>query len=485
MHFKIIFKILGSLLLLLAGMMTVCSVVSLLYGEKDFFAFLASALIAVVVALWFFFFGKGASNKYSRRDGYLTLTFSWLLFALTGSLPYIISGGVTNFTDAFFESMSGFSTTGATILDNIESQPHALLLWRSLSQWLGGLGIVFFTVAVLPLFGFSGVQLFAAEATGVNRRKAHPRVAVSARWILFVYLTLTVLCAIALKLCGMGFFDSFCHALTTTATGGFSTRQASIEAFGSPTIEWVVTLFMFVSGINYTLLFLFVLKGRFRSLYANTEFRWYFFLVLGFAAFITVGLMLTTSQPFGTSLRQALFQVVSLQTTTGYTSTNYMAWAPTLWMVLSFVMYFGAMGGSSSGAMKSSRVAIFVGSIHCEFRRILHPNAVIPLRMDREVISPTTRTTVLTFCSLYVLLIFFAWFVFTLLGMPFLEAYGMAVSSVGNIGPSIGALGPAFTWSAVPVAAKWFSSLLMLVGRLELFSVLLMASPSFWKDSSF
>ena len=496
MHLKIIFRILGALLLLLASVMLACSVVSICYGEHDFFAFVASALIVVLVALWLLYFGQGAKNKYSRRDGYITITASWLTFALVGSLPYLLSGSVEgSFTNAFFESMSGFSTTGATILRDIESQPHALLLWRSFSQWLGGLGIVFFTVAVLPIFGFSGVQLFAAEATGATREKAHPRVAVSARWILAVYVTLTALCALCLSLCGMGGFESICHALTTIATGGFSTRQMSIEAFHSPTIEYVITLFMFVAGINYTLLYLFVLKGKIRKLFQNTEFRFYLGIVLGFTLYVTIGLLITgdPSLPAGaslgtrieTSFRHAVFQVIALQTTTGYTTTDYMLWAPFLWMVMAFIMYFGACGGSSSGAMKCSRIAIFVKSIHGEFLHILHPNAVLPVRIDKQVIAPGTRMTVLTFVCLYILLVFASWLIFMMMGIGFTDAYGMAVGSIGNIGPALGSVGPSFTWYEVPAAAKWFSAALMLIGRLELFSVLLMFSPEFWKGNAY
>lgn len=496
MHLKTIFRILGSLLLLLAAVMLGCSVVSIIYGEHDFFAFVASALIVTLAGLWLQYFGKGAHNKYSRRDGYVTIAASWIAFALVGSLPYLLSGSVDgSFTNAFFESMSGFSTTGATILQDIESQPHALLLWRSFSQWLGGLGIVFFTVAVLPMFGFSGVQLFAAEATGATKQKAHPRVAVSARWILAVYVTLTVLCSMALAACGMGGFESVCHGLTTIATGGFSTRQMSIESFHSPTIEYVITFFMFVAGINYTLLYLFVLKGKIRKLFSNTEFRCYLGLVLCFTLIVTIGLLITgdPSVPEGagwmtkaeTSFRHAIFQVVALQTTTGYTTTDYMLWAPFLWMIMSFVMYFGACGGSSSGAMKCSRLAIFAKSIHGEFLHILHPNAVLPVRIDKQVISPSTRMTVLTFVCLYILLVFVSWLIFMMMGIGFTDAYGMAVGSIGNIGPALGNVGPSFTWFEVPVAAKWFSAALMLVGRLELFSVLLMFSPEFWKTNAY
>ena len=482
-HLNTIFRIIGSLLLLLAGIFYLFGIASPFLVGNDFFSFLASALATTFVGLWCCIIGKGSKGEFSRRDSYITITACWIAFALFGCLPYWLGGHIPNFTDAFFESMSGFTTTGASILDNIESQPHALLLWRSLTQWLGGLGIVFFTVAILPIFGIDKVQLFAAESTGVSRRKVHSRVTVGSRWIFGIYMLLTTACTISLKICGMGWFDAINHGLTTIATSGFSTRQASIGAFDSAQIEYVITLFMFLSGINYTLLFLLFFKGKLRELYLNTEFRVYLFTVLAFTCAITLGLLAQGNIEAEKALRVSLFQVVSLQTTTGFATADYMQWPPYLWMLLSFVMFFGACSGSSTGAMKCGRVAILAKSIRGEFRRILHPNAVIPVRMDGNPIGQDTRATVLTFTCLYFLLIFIGWFIFMIMGLDFVEGYSISVSCVGNIGPALGTLGPAYTWSALPASAKWFSTLLMLIGRLELFTILLMFTSSFWKKN--
>lgn len=482
-HLNTIFRIIGSLLLLLAGIFYLFGIASPFLVGNDFFSFLASALATTFVGLWCCIIGKGSKGEFSRRDSYITITACWIAFALFGCLPYWLGGHIPNFTDAFFESMSGFTTTGASILDNIESQPHALLLWRSLTQWLGGLGIVFFTVAILPIFGIDKVQLFAAESTGVSRRKVHSRVTVGSRWIFGIYMLLTTACTISLKICGMGWFDAINHGLTTIATSGFSTRQASIGAFDSAQIEYVITLFMFLSGINYTLLFLLFFKGKLRELYLNTEFRVYLFTVLAFTCAITLGLLAQGDIEAEKALRVSIFQVVSLQTTTGFATADYMQWPPYLWMLLSFVMFFGACSGSSTGAMKCGRVAILAKSIRGEFRRILHPNAVIPVRMDGNPIGQDTRATVLTFTCLYFLLIFIGWFIFMIMGLDFVEGYSISVSCVGNIGPALGTLGPAYTWSALPASAKWFSTLLMLIGRLELFTILLMFTSSFWKKN--
>ena len=480
-HFRTISRIIGTLLLLLAGIFFLLGIVSPFFEGNDLFSFLVSSFSTALVGLWFLIIGKGSKAEFSRRDSYITITFCWIAFAFFGALPYWLGGHIPNFTDAFFESMSGFTTTGASILDNIDSQPHTLLLWRSLTQWLGGLGIVFFTVAILPIFGIDKVQLFAAESTGVAQRKVHSRITVGSRWIFSIYMLLTTACACSLKLCGMDWFDAINHALTTIATSGFSTRQAGIAAFDSAQIEYVLTLFMFLSGINYTLLFLLLFKGKIRALYRNTEFRVYLFTVLGFSLVIAIGLLAQGDISIEKALRVSFFQVISLQTTTGYATADYTQWPPYLWMLLSFVMFIGACGGSSSGAMKCGRVAILAKSIRGEFRRILHPNAVIPVRMDGNPISSSTQATVLTFASLYFLLIFVGWFAFMVMGLDFVEGYSIALSSVSNIGPALGSLGPVYSWSALPAGAKWLSTLLMLIGRLELFTILLMFTTSFWK----
>ena len=272
---KMICKIMGSLFFIEAGFLILCALLAIYYKETDLTAFLSSAAITAGAGIVFSIFGKNAERKISRRDGYVVVSLAWIFFSLFGMLPFYLSGYIPSITDAFFETMSGFTTTGASILDNIESLPHGLLFWRSMTQWIGGLGIVFFTIAVLPIFGVGGVQLFAAEATGPTHDKVHPRIGVTAKWIWSIYLGLTIAEVFLLLLGGMDVFDSVCHSLTTTATGGYSTKQNSIAAFHSPYIEYVITLFMFLSGINFTLLFLFFLKGKFKRLIDNTEYHRY------------------------------------------------------------------------------------------------------------------------------------------------------------------------------------------------------------------
>ena len=471
----------GFLFFIETGFLILCSLLAVYYQESDVSAFLTSAAITAGAGVITSLLGKNAEKKISRRDGYVVVTFAWVFFSLFGMLPFYISGYIPRMTDAFFETMSGFTTTGASILDNIESLPHGLLFWRSMTQWIGGLGIVFFTIAVLPVFGVGGVQLFAAEATGPTQDKVHPRIGVTAKWIWTIYLGLTITEIFLLLFGGMNLFDSVCHSLTTTATGGYSTKQNSIAAFNSPYIEYVITLFMFLAGINFTLLYLLFLKGNFKRLFNDTEFHWYVGTVTFFTIFTATTLIWTSPMGLEESFRKAIFQIVSLQTTTGFISADYMTWIPVLWTFLCIVMLFGACAGSTSGGMKCIRIAIMNRVAKNEFKHIIHPNAILPVRINRQVISPATKSTVLAFTFLYIAIILIGWIVLMLFGVGFEEAFSVVISSLGNVGPGIGKCGPAYSWSGLPDAAKWTCAVLMLVGRLELFTVLLLFTPGFWK----
>lgn len=478
---KIIFRIIGSLLFIETAMLALAALFPLFYGEDDLWAFLLTIVGTGVSGYVFRFLGRGAEKHASRKDGYIIVSIAWVVFSLFGMMPFYLSGYVPSIANAFFEAMSGFTSTGATILDNIEELPHGLLFWRSLTQWVGGMGIVFFTIAVLPIFGVGGIQLFAAEATGPTHNKLHPRIGVTAKWLWSLYLGMTLVGMVLLMLGGMDWFDGLNHAMTATSTGGFSTKQDSIAFYHSAYIEYVLILLMFLSGINFSLLFFTLLRGRFRKLFEDTEFRWYAGTVLGFSLFCTAVLIAYGSSDWERSFRDALFQVVSVQTTTGYASADYMLWPPVLWLVISFVMYFGACAGSTSGAIKCVRIAILAQIVRNQFKRILHPNAVLPIRISHQVVPTVMQSTLLAFMVVYMLAVFFGWLLVMFTGVDFMESYGIVVSSVGNVGPALGHYGPAYSWNALPDAAKWICSFLMLIGRLELFSVLLLFTSGFWK----
>ena len=480
-NWKMISKIMGFLLFIEAGFLSLCTALSIFYKEPDMAAFILSTLLTIAVGIPLSYAGKDAERKLSRKDGYVVVTFAWIIFSIFGMLPYYISGYIPNLTNAFFETMSGFSTTGASILDDIESLPHALLFWRSMTQWIGGMGIVIFTIAVLPIFGVGGIQLFAAEATGPKIDKISPRIDVTAKWIWGIYIVLTIAETILLMLGGLSLFDSVCHAMSTTATGGFSTKQDSIAAFHSPYVEYIITIFMFLSGINFSLLYLLFLKGSIKRSLGDSEVRWYVKTVLMFTTIITIGLLISSPMGLEEAFRKSSFLVVSLQTTCGYVTDDYMQWAPPLWMLTTIITYCGACAGSTSGGTKCIRAVIVARIAKNEFMHILHPNAVLPVKVNGHSVSSTTKNTVLAFFVVFILLVFLGWFVMMIIGLDFDDAYSVVISSLANVGPGIGMCGPSFSWNALPDAAKWLSIVYMLIGRLELFTVLLLLSPTFWK----
>ena len=479
-HPKVIFRIVG-VLLFFEAMFLLCSVPVAMYYSEPVEAILWSVATMVGIGTILTYICRSAGRDVSRKDGYIIVTLIWIIFSLFGTLPYMLSGCITNFTDAFFETMSGFTTTGASILFDIESLPKSLLFWRSMTHWIGGLGIVFFMVAVFPIFGFGDMHLFAAESVGPMKTKLHPRISVTARWILTVYIGLTVMATVAYFICGMGWFDAICHSMSTVSTGGFSTKQDSILAFNSPLIEYVVTLFMFLGGVSLSLQYLLLFKGRLHELFRDTEFRTYLGIVLGFTAMITVGLLLTSDTGFEESFRASIFQVVSLQTTTGFVTANYVMWMPLLWLLLCALMFFGACSGSTSGAMKCVRVATLFKVMWNEFKRIVHPNAVLPVRMARKIVPTSVQSAILAYTVIYFFVVIVGLVVNMAFGIDFLNSFGLSVASVGNVGPALGNYGPMDSLGLLPAGVKWFCSFQMLVGRLEFFAVLLLLTPIFWK----
>lgn len=479
-HPKAIFRIIGFLLLFEALSLLSCVPVALYYGEPTEYLLLSVSAM-VVSGSFFAYVCRKAGRNVSRKDGYIVVTVIWIIFSLFGSLPYMLSGYIPSFTDAFYETMSGFTTTGSSILSNIESLPNSLLFWRALTHWIGGLGIVFFTVAVFPIFGLGDMHLFAAESVGPMRAKLHPRISVTARWILTVYIGLTVIATVAFYAAGMGWFDAVCHSMSAVSTGGFSTKQASIAAFGSPLIEYVTILFMFVGGVSLSLQYLFIFKGRVKELFRDTEFRTYLMFVLFFTAIISVGLFLTTTMTAEWSFRTALFQVVSIQTTTGFATVDYTLWSPLLWLMLCGLMFVGACSGSTSGAMKCVRVATLFKVMWNEFKRIVHPNAVLPVRMARKIVPTSVQSAILAYTVIYFFMVIVGLVVNMAFGIDFLNSFGLSVASVGNVGPALGNYGPMDSLALLPAGVKWFCSFQMLVGRLEFFAVLLLLTPIFWK----
>ena len=477
---RMICRVLGVLVLIEVLMFVACAGVAWLYGEAEVDAFLWTALAATGCAGVLLAASRGADRRLGKRDGYCIASLTWVLFTALGMLPFLLCGSVETAGEAFFETMSGFTTTGATILDDIDHEPHAILFWRALTHWIGGLGIVLFALAVLPIFGEGSLQLFSGEAVGVTHDKIHSKVNVMARLLWSIYLGLTVACIALLRVGGMGWFDAVCHSMATVATGGFSTRQASIAAWQSPFIEYVVAVFMMLSAVNFSLYFS-MLKGRPGKIWHDEETRWFLGSILMVTGAIACALVWQRGYDVEHAFRSALFQVASLHTSTGFGTDDYMHWPPFTWILLVYAMLAGGCTGSTSGGIKALRLVILAKAIRNHLRRMLHPNAVLPVRVNRQAVSQSVVLTVGIFVICYLLCIFIGWLGLVVAGVELIDAFGVAISSMGNAGMALGNFGPAYSWSALPEAGKWISSALMLVGRLEMFAIMLMFYSAFWR----
>lgn len=483
-NLRVIYKIIGSLLFIEAALMSVCLIMAMAYGEDDMYAFLYAVGITAACGAALRYMGRDSGNMLSRRDAYLVVSLAWVLFSLFGTLPFVTGGYIKSFTDAYFETMSGFTTTGATIIDDVECLPHAILFWRSLTHWIGGLGIVFFTIALLPSLIGGSVKIFAAESTGPIKMKLHPKISTNSKWIGSVYIILTLACALSYMFFGMDWFDAINYSMSTTGTGGFATHNASIAQFQSPGIEYSAILFCFLSGTNFTLLYFTMAKLRFRELFMNSEFRLYFILVAAFSLFIACELVVHNGYDVEHALRSSLFQVTAFITTTGFFSDDAGLWPHVTWVVLSFCMFIGACSGSTSGGLKCVRGVMLLRIVRNEFRQILHPNAVLPLKIDSTNVPNNKRVTLLAFLTVDLILILVCSFIFIVQGIESTNAVTVTLSSLGNVGPALGSdIGPTMSWSSLPDNVKWICTLLMLVGRLEIFSVLVIFTSAFWKDN--
>ena len=483
-NFKLVYKVMGSLLFIEAAMMAACALVSFFYHGDDIMAFAIAIAIALFAAVLLKYKGYGAENRMGRREAYLLVTVIWVVFSAIGALPFVVSGYMPSFTDAFFETMSGFTTTGATVIDNVEALPHGLLFWRSLTHWIGGLGIMFFTIAILPSLVGGSVKVFSAEATGPIKSKMHPRLSTTAKWIWAIYLILTAGCAGCFCLFGMGVFDSINYSMSITATGGFSTHNASIAFFDSAAIDYTAAIFMILSGINFSLLYLLMFKGKVRSFMKDAELRFYLVVISLSTLFITYILATRGGAPVAEAFRNALFQVTSFISTTGLFNTDAGTWPHITWVVLTICMVFGSCAGSTSGGIKCIRGAMLLKIIRNEFKHIIHPRAVIPVKLNGGNIHVQAQATLLVFLALYGISCFAAFFCFQMMGIESTNAITIAISSASNVGPALGGeIGPTMSWSSLPDTAKWICSALMLMGRLEFLSVIVLFTRSFWKEN--
>ncbi len=492
LNFKIISHLMGLLLLCNGGFMLLAALVSGIYQDGVTQEITLSAILTLLIGILAMFFTRGHDKEVKRKEGYLIVTLGWLVMSLSGILPYYLSGAIPNITDAFFETISGYTTTGASIINDIESLPQGIIFWRSLTHWIGGMGIIVLAIAILPLLGIGGMQLFSAEAPGPNADKLHPRITDTAKRLWLIYVGYTAAETILLQLAGMTFFDAINHAMATLSTGGFSTKNASLAFWNDqPLIQYIIILFMFLAGSNFVLSY-FAFKGRVQRVLRDEEFKYYSIFILLFVVMAAAVVYTRANvQPgemfpmvFGageSAFRHALFQVVAVVTTTGFVTADFTAWTPFLTVFFFGLMFSGGSAGSTAGGIKIMRHILIIKNGLLEFKRTLHPNAIIPVRFNKKTVTEHIVYNIIAFFVLYMLLFLIGASVLGILGLDFVSAIGGAASSLGNVGPAFGSLNPLSNFSSLPVLGKWWCAFLMLAGRLELFTVLILFTPYFWK----
>ncbi len=484
----------GLLLLFNGGFMLIAALVSYLYHDGATLHIVSSGLLTLFAGVSFMFVTRGHLKELNKREGYIVVTFGWLFMSLSGMLPYLISGAIPSVTNAFFETISGYTTTGASILTDIEALPKGLLFWRSMTHWIGGMGIIVLAIAILPLLGIGGMQLFAAEAPGPSADKLHPRITDTAKRLWLIYFGFTAMETIALKLAGMSFFDAINHAMSTLSTGGFSTKNASVAYWNdTPLIQYIIIFFMMLAGMNFVLSY-FAFKGKVQKIVKDEEFKLYMSFIIGFSI-ITALVVYFQADVSNSSIdhpmvlgvgesaiRHGWFQVVAIITTTGFVTADFTMWTPFLTVVFFGLMFVGGSAGSTAGGIKVVRHLLTIRNAILEFKRTLHPRAILPVRYNTRSVDRTIIFNILAFFILYMLSWIIGASVLAAFGLDFQTALGGAASSLGNVGPAFGSLSPVDNFANLPSGAKWWCGFLMLIGRLELFTVLILLTPFFWRN---
>ena len=481
LNLKIIYRFLGLTAVLNGVFMFIAFPFSMFHQETAQMGILNAGIVTVFIGLILYFFNKPTSTNIQKKEGYLIVTLGWLTLSFTGMLPYLFTGTIPSLTDAFFETMSGYSTTGSSILADIEAMPKGILFWRSATHWIGGMGIIVLTIAILPLLGIGGMQLFMAEAPGPSADKLHPRITDTAKRLWLIYVLLTFIEFLLLKVAGMNWFDAINHAMATVSTGGFSTKNNSLSYWNAmPMVQYVIIFFMFVAGTNFVLTY-FALKGKVKKVLQSEEFKYYFFGILSMTTLVAViilffqddTLQTTVAHPevlgaTESAIRHALFQVTSIITTTGFVTADFTMWS-----------FFG----STSGGIKIVRHIVMLKNSFLEFKKTLHPHAIIPVRFNNKAVGQPIVFNILSFFVIYMLIFIVSSVILTFLGLDFMSSLGAAASSLGNIGPAIGSVSPVDNFAHLSGGAKWFCAFLMLIGRLELFTVLILFTPFFWRKN--
>lgn len=482
-NYPMLLRVIGWLLMIEAAFMTVPLVTCLLYGETcDACSFAVSAAATLVTGALMTFCIHPSRHDMAKREGFLLTAAVWVFFSLFGMIPFLICSTPLDVSDAFFESMSGFTTTGASVLPSVEHLGRGLLIWRCLMQWIGGMGIILFTLAVIPMLNYSGgMQMFNAEVTGITHDKIRPRISQTAKGLWGVYFALTALLTVLLWLGPMDFFDSICHAFSSISTGGYSTRDESVGAWDSPYIKTVIAVFMFLGGVNFGLMFK-ALRGDLKSLWGNDVFKTYLRIILVAYIFFVIAIVRRGEcSGIGSVTLDPIFLIISTITSTGLTVSNFENWGTFVLALLFMLMFFGACAGSTSGGAKIDRLIYLLKNCRNELYRCLHPSAILSVRVNGKVVPNDIVSKVIAFLCLYVMVIMVGGIVLTAFQIPLVDAFFSSFSCISNTGLGAGVTGYGESYEAIPDIAKWVLSLLMLTGRLELFTVLILFTPGFWR----
>jgi trk system potassium uptake protein TrkH len=478
-NFRIIARVFSQVLIFEGIFMLIASGASWIFNEYTARPFFYSALITIVTGILVFTPLRNEERAYGTREGYIINTGIWLIFSLFGTLPFLLSGTVNNFADAFFESIAGFTTTNTTVFTDVESLPKGILFWRSLTQWLGGLTIIMLSLYVLPVIKALKIQFTTTEFSGQIDTKIHPKIVETAKRLIMIYILLTAAETILLSL-KMPLFDAVCHSFSTMSTGGFSTKNSGIAAFSSPMVKGIITVFMFIAGTNLSLIY-FAVKGNFRRIIGNTEFILYVLIAVGFSLLVASVLFLGSGEPAGKAAGNGFFHVISILTTTGFYTEDFNNWGYFLVLILFILMFTGGMSGSTSGGIKILRLLIVAKNNRKESRRLVHPNAFLPVRLDKKRVPDNIVHNLIIFISLYFITICAGTLTFSFMDFDLITSFSTTASMLGNIGPALGRFGPFTNYADIPAAGKLFLSGLMLVGRLELLTVIILFTRSFYK----
>ncbi|MGN1235912.1 MAG: TrkH family potassium uptake protein, partial [Bacteroidaceae bacterium] len=479
---KMLCRVLGQLMLIESFMMLVCLFVGVLYEEPDHTPFLVSLGVTTVCGVVLRLVGLKATNTINRRESYLVVALTWVIFSILGMIPFMLSGSCTTLGTAFFESMSGFTTTGASVIKDIDNLPHSILFWRSFTHWIGGLGIVFFTMTIMPVAGRGDVKLFAAESTGLGQEKLHSKIKTTAAWIWSIYISLTIGCCLSLWAGGMDFFDSINHAMSTISTGGYSTHGSGISYYNSPLIEYILIFFMFLGGVNFYILYTVGTKRTLTPIKHSSELKLYLGIIITVSLICATTLVFYNGYDVEHALRSAFFNCIAINTTTGLTTDDYQSWFHPTAILIMFLMFAGANSGSTSGGFKSIRILIIIKATQIHFKRILHPNAIIPVQVNKTPISHDAERNVMSLMFWFAFMIVAGTVALTCVGISDYDSFNISLASVCNIGTNFGhTYGPTIGLADMPESAKWICSFLMLAGRLEIFAILLPFTRSFWQ----